>query len=141
MDAFIGAFHILNCLALQSPVPEIDRSGFLPSYQKRPGLNDVMIEWDRMDSTEICCLIRACNPWNKGAITFANKQELKMMDARITGESIAKPAGTILGTDGKLIVACSDCKAMEVKMFYFQEFYCPSRYLSEFGFKTGNRLG
>ena len=120
-----GAFFILQCFMSRLPLIEIDRKHINPSFQKRPLLQDVSIDWEHITANDICNLTRACNPWNKGAIAFFKKQEIKLMDARISGDCI-EPAGTIISTDDKLKIACSDGKSIEVSMLYYMDSYQPS---------------
>lgn len=139
-----GAFFILQKMLAGEPLLEIDHKNRVPSYQKKPVLRDVSVDWNLMTAWEICNLVRACNPWNKGAITFFNNQEVKILDARITHIPVkdsTETAGTILEVDDKLLVACRDEKALEISMLYYQDAYCPAYYLNKIGFNMGNRFG
>lgn len=120
-----GAFFILQRWMNKMPIAEINRRQIIPAFQKRPKLEDVSINWQQMTATDICNLTKACNPWNKGAITFWNKQELKVMDAIVLGDSKA-PAGTIISYNDKMQVACSDGKSIGISMLYYMDSYQPS---------------
>lgn len=120
-----GAFFVLQCLMSRLSLIEIDRKHISPSFQKRPLLQDVSIDWEHITANDICNLTRAGNPWNKGAIAFFKKQEIKLIDARISGDCI-EPAGTIISIDDKLKIACSDGKSIEVAMLYYMDSYQPS---------------
>jgi len=129
-----GALFILQMLLNGiSLVPLAPSGSAVSSYQTRPKADDVIIQWETMTAQGICHLIRACNPWNKGAITFYNNQEVKLMDAVIAiPEEIpekqfteSKP-GTIWGINNSLQIYCSDRKIISVNMLYFQECYIPA---------------
>lgn len=127
------------------PEPVIDRGAFAPAYQKRPGLNEVLINWQQMDSVEICNLVRACNPWNKGAITFFKGNELKLMDALIicneqyptTGQVVA---GTIVNDQECLHIQCIDGHVLNVNMLFFQESFIPAYHGKQWGFVKGTQF-
>ena len=130
-----GVFHVLRFLIQQIPVPVINRSGTPPSYHKRPGLNDVLVDWENMKAEEICNLIRACNPWNRGAISFFKRQEVKLLDAIIVDycNQLASP-GTIVCDDGCVHVQCMDGNAININMLYFQEHFIPAYWGKNAGF-------
>lgn len=137
-----GVLLILPFLMKGINLPVVDRSIFKAAYQKRPVLNDVKINWQQMSAVDICNTIRACNPWNKGAITFYKGQELKLMDARIVffKEDIECEAGTIIRSDEELHIRCKDKKTLKVNTLFFQESYLPSYQSSLMGLKKGEKL-
>jgi len=135
-----GVLRMLPFLMTGMSLPVVDRSAFESAYQKRPELKDVSIRWSDMDAAEICNLVRACNPWNKGAITSYNRQEVKLMDARIISseEAAGCEPGTIVGDNGELHVRCKDRKTLKVNTLFYQESYIPSYQAVLAGFKKGN---
>jgi methionyl-tRNA formyltransferase len=139
-----GVAYIIGLVVQKMQVPVIDRSLFAPEYQKRPTLSDVMIDWHSMKAKEICNLIRACNPWNKGAITFFKGEELKLMDAMVvkeeTGSHGTLPAGSIIISDNRLYVSCIDGKMVNINMLYYQDIYVPAYFCEKYGFSAGNRF-
>jgi len=137
-----GVFYILQLLMNKMPLPVIAGIG-KPAYQKRPALNDISINWQQMPAAEICNLIRAVNPWNKGAITTFNQQEVKLMDAHIRTDAIATDAapGTIVDNEQQLQIQCCDNNTIAVNMLFFSSFYLPAYQAKLFGFVIGQRLG
>jgi methionyl-tRNA formyltransferase len=123
------------------PLPVIAGIG-KPAYQKRPVLKDISINWHQMPASEICNLIRAVNPWNKGAITTFNQQEVKLMDAQILIDASATDAapGTIVNNEQYLQIQCCDNKIIAVNMLFFSSFYLPAYQAKLFGFVKGQRL-
>ncbi|TWV93287.1 hypothetical protein [Chitinophaga pinensis] len=75
-----GVWGILAAIRQRLPLPVISNEKTPAKYHKRPQLQDVLINWEKMTPLEVGNLIRACNPWNRGAITIFNGQELKLMD-------------------------------------------------------------
>jgi len=135
-----GALPIVRLITNGMPVPAIDRSQVKPTRQKRPGLNDVLINWQEMDAMEICNLIRACNPWNKGAITSFKGQEVKLMDALIVkpNQGEADKAGTVVKCDMDFFVQCRDNSLLKINMLFFQDSYIASYQCSSMGFHKGD---
>lgn len=139
-----GVFYILRFIQINIPVPVIN-SQQKPGYQKRPALNDVMINWQQMSAKEICNLVRACNPWNKGALTIYNKQELKLMDAVII-TTINLPEknrlpGTIVKAEEQLHVYCCDGNIININMVFYNDCFIPAYRVKDWGFKKGELLG
>lgn len=135
-----GIFYLLNELIQGRKLINRDRKNVESSRQTRPKLEDIQLNWEKMSSLEICNLIRACNPWNKGALTFYNNAELKIMDAKEIDRSCTGNPGTIVELDNTLIIQCSNHKAIEVSMVYFMDSYYAAYQLGYLGFKTGNVL-
>jgi len=139
-----GVAYITSLVAQKLQVPVIDRGLIVPEYQKRPGLADVMVDWQSMKAEEICNLIRACNPWNKGAITFFKGEELKLMDAMVvkdeTNSHGTLSAGSIIISNNRLYVSCIDEKLLNINMLFYQDIFVPAYSCEKFGFSAGNRF-
>ncbi|PWV56598.1 methionyl-tRNA formyltransferase [Chitinophaga sp. S165] len=137
-----GVAIILNALRQLAPFPEIAATeGTTGAYHKRPQLKDVLIDWGKMDALEICNLIRACNPWNKGALTVFQGQEVKLMDGMVTELQTAHPPGTIMVRGDGLYIACAGGKSIKSNMLYMHDGYLPSYHTSIYGLNHGVRLG
>lgn len=140
-----GAFYILRFLINRLPLPYINRDHLRPTYQKRPKLKDVSIDWQKMKAQEICNLVSACNPWNKGASTFFQNQELKIMDALIlqnnTIDNGNEPAGTITEDKSCLNISCSDGFLIQVNMVFYADCFIPAYQCRAFGLLKGKQLG
>ncbi|WP_448698504.1 methionyl-tRNA formyltransferase [Mucilaginibacter sp. AW1-3] len=137
-----GVFYLLSLLLNKAPIPAITGIG-KKAYQKRPDLNAISINWPQMPAAEICNLIRACNPWNKGAATQFNRQEVKLMDAQILNAIVpVKDAvpGTIIDDEQGLQVLCCDEKLIMVNMLFFASFYLPCYQAKIFGFVKGQKF-
>jgi len=140
-----GVLFILNLLARNLPVlplsVPLDR---ISSFQKRPQANDIIIKWDKMSAIEICNLVKACNPWNKGAITFFMGKEVKLMDAIIikNRQNTTEPfsAGTIVNNEDHLHIKCCDGDVLNVNMLFFQNCFIPAYLSKTFGLKKNERF-
>ncbi|OCX53134.1 methionyl-tRNA formyltransferase [Mucilaginibacter sp. PPCGB 2223] len=136
-----GVFYILSLLLNKMPLPVISGIGSR-AYQQRPALKDVSIDWQQMPAAEICNLIRACNPWNKGALSIFNQQEVKLMDAQVinTVVSANTAPGTIINDENSLHITCCDGNVLNINMLFFSGFYLPAYQAKVFGFVKGQRL-
>lgn len=137
-----GVFFLLNIIAAKHPILELKPLPIASSYFKRPEAKDVLIDWQKMGAAEIVNLIKACNSWNKGAITQFKGNELKLMDARIvvSPSENGKP-GEIANEINELQVYTCDGKAIASNMLYFNECFTPAYHAKFWGLVKGFVLG
>lgn len=131
-----GVYFILNGLLAGKPLTPIPAEG-VNAYQKRPEAKDVLIDWGRMSATEICNLIRACNPWNKGATTTINGQQVKLMDGLQTGLATQLPPGSIVPEGTQLLIATGDAQLIQVNMLFLEDIFVPAYQAGYYGIKKG----
>lgn len=140
-----GVVYLLQQLQQQRPIPALPPAAGKKAYYKRPVLQDVLIAWDAMPAREIIDLINACNPWNRGAMTFYNKAEMKILDAVIIQQAAAtaEPVlpGTIITDKPQLHVVCCDKQVININMLFAYNSYIPGYQSREWGFTVGKRLG
>ncbi|SFD79599.1 methionyl-tRNA formyltransferase [Chitinophaga sp. CF118] len=136
-----GVEFILSVIKSQFPLPDLRAKSKISAYYKRPQLTDVMINWDTMKGEEICDLVRACNPWNKGAQTLFYQQEAKLMDAQLMNDSSTERAGTILDNNECILIACADTKIIKVGMLYVSDYFIPAYQAEVWGFVKGKVFG
>lgn len=114
-------------------------------YFPRPGIKDVVIDWEAMDSRRIHALVRACNPWNKGAYTHCRGWNFRLVSVSLTDAPTLQTGtapGTIIGLDGTqgVTVSCNDGKAIKLEVFYCDEGFFEGKALPRFGLQKGDRL-
>lgn len=138
-----GVFYIMNLLMHGLPLPYINNAGMVMAYYKKPGLNEILINWEKMDAIEICNLIRACNPWNKGALTFFKGIEVKLMDAVIIDEEVTEDyfAGSIIADENSLHVYCRDAKVLNINMLFFNYAFLATYFAKTMGIVAGEKFG
>ncbi|MCW3104204.1 MAG: hypothetical protein JWO09_2644 [Bacteroidetes bacterium] len=114
-------------------------------WYARPKPADLFIDWNSMPMVEVRALVKACNPWNKGAGTKGNGWTFGITDVSLSAVKVPENtlSGTILELDESkgLIVACCDNRTIRVDVMYCEEGFYPGHRLALFGFKKGNRLG
>lgn len=124
-----GVFFILQGI----PLPALPAAK-PAAYHKRPVAKDVQIDWQNMSGTEICNLIRACNPWNKGAATTWNGQEIKLMDGILSSTTTTLPPGSIV-SEG--LIAVKDGQCIQVNMLVLEDMFVPAYQTAYYGIKKG----
>jgi len=105
---------------------------------------DLFINWNTMNSDEIRALIKACNPWNKGAatrwnnwtfgITYASVQDHVMVNGAAPGSIIS------IDTNKGFTIACKDGKALLAEVVYCEEGFYPGYCMGAFGLQANDRL-
>ncbi|MDB4922821.1 formyltransferase family protein [Mucilaginibacter sp.] len=133
-----GIIEILDALNAGKKLPGSAQDESKAAYYDKPKLNDVLINWNEMEASEIVDLVKACNSWNMGAITAIGGMELKILDAFTkTGNNLDKAPGTIIETGDDFIVACKGNKILFINFFKINNSYVPARFAVNYGFKTG----
>lgn len=145
--AFMGAemtgelLHGLQLSTLKVSPQEHGKAG----WYKRPGAEDLRIDWQGMDAAEVNALVKACNPWAKGAPASWNGWTFGITETTITAHPVSPgtPEGTVLAMDESqgMLIACRDGKSIRADVVYTEEGFFPGHRLSVFGLKPGDRLG
>ncbi|MCB2406807.1 methionyl-tRNA formyltransferase [Hymenobacter lucidus] len=123
------------------PQPQEDAKAH---YWPRATLADVCVRWTD-SSPAIDRLVRAANPWNRGALTTLRGQPLRLLGvtphpAAATGPV---PPGTVLHADATagLWVACGMGEALRLDMVALDEGYFSGMQLIGLGIQPGEVLG
>lgn len=110
----------------------------------RPAPADLAVRWDTQTGDEIRALVKACNPWHRGAFASLRGLELRLTDVtlRPAGGDRAVPPGTILSADahGGVIVNCVDGSAVQLDVVSMDEGILPGRTLAAYGIGAGERF-
>lgn len=109
-----------------------------------PSSSDLFIDWNTMSAEEIRALVKACNPWNKGAATTWKGWTFGITYASVTEDAIAYGAapGSILSIDTQrgFTIACRDGRALLAEVVFCEEGFYPGYCLSAFGLQAHDRL-
>ncbi|WP_205512001.1 methionyl-tRNA formyltransferase [Longitalea arenae] len=149
-----GVNHLLQLKKQAQPIPVKEQDERRSAYFKRPKIQEVCISWPTMSATAICNLVRACNPWNNGAISFYNGFEVRISDAEpvdhpAIAHRVPDPiangrsgndvhlAGTILDTSPSLMVACNNNEAINIHTLIVNGILMPGRFAANYGFIKG----
>ncbi|KQS91785.1 formyltransferase family protein [Chryseobacterium sp. Leaf394] len=111
-------------------------------YFKRPEAADVSISWHNKDATEIEALVRACNPWNKGAYTQWNGWNIRVVEATVVvlEKKITQASGSVVTLDehNGLIIKCNNETFLRLNIIYVDEGFMSGHKLLSFGIKKGS---
>lgn len=109
-------------------------------YYPRPQLADIRINWQSMTALDIERLCRACNPWNKGAITTLNNSPIKLIEVELLSIPFkGEKAGQLIKTiANELAVACADGIYLKLMVVYEENLgFYSGEHLQELNLKAG----
>ncbi len=135
-----GVFDILNTIESKRTLEEHERDDSLAAYYSTPKLEDVVIDWNKMNAGEIIDLVKACNSWNSGASTLFNYSEVKLIDVSASSTKMNRPVGTCLLENSRLYVACRAGESIEVHYLKLNYGVIPARFATAYGFQSGQKF-
>ncbi|RYZ31188.1 MAG: hypothetical protein EOP49_39425 [Sphingobacteriales bacterium] len=113
-------------------------------WYPRPSASDVVIDWQLMEAIVVERLVRACNPWNRGAAasfkgwSFGITDGFASVSQPVSGTSVP---GTITGiSDKALHIACKGGTVFHCNIIYTEEGFYTGDKLTLFGIKAGDVL-
>jgi len=132
---------LIKVLSYGSMVPASPQDEAKAQYHKKPTAGDLMIDWQKMDSSAIKALVNACNPWNKGCGTIINDRLIGITEVEILnqGPGITAP-GTILAANPKdgLLVSTCDNNIIRISIAYTPGGFISGAKLAKEGLKEGD---
>lgn len=133
--------QLLAGLRGEAPLLEQPQDEAQARYWPRPTLPDLCINWQE-PAEQIARLVRAANPWNRGALTTLRGQLLRVISLSIRPETVAAPAGTIvLAAPGQaLLVACGAGEIVQLDIVALDEGYFTGGQLAGLGLQVGEIL-
>ncbi|WP_022824621.1 methionyl-tRNA formyltransferase [Hymenobacter norwichensis] len=128
--------------ALRTGTPGQPQDEAVARYWPRPTLPDLCINWQE-PAEPIARLVRATNPWNRGALAALRGQPLRILSATPRPETVAAPPGTVvLAVPGQaLLVACGLSQVIQLDMVALDEGYFTGEQLVGLGIQPGEVLG
>ena len=136
-----GVLAILNGINSGNKLPLTEQNEDMAAYYPRPELKDVFINWHEMDAEQVMDIVKACNPWNMGAISLINEQELKILDASVgLTNHYSYPSGTIIVNKRTFAVMCKGERLLNINFFKMGNNYVPARFAGAYGLKSGQNF-
>jgi methionyl-tRNA formyltransferase len=144
--ALEGALVVPRLLKLIDPgkplLGEIQARG---RYYPKPTYNDVKLDWQNANSTELLATIKACNPWNKGAFTFLNGKELRIVEASVNDVFHEIPCGApgsiLVAPDrASFAICCKDYKYLKPEIISTDEGFITSLSMLKMGINENNQF-
>lgn len=122
-------------------IKETAQDSSLAKWYRRPGPQELWIDWKHMDAAAVKRLIHACNPWNKGAPARLNGWTLGLSYATVLPSQSGPAAvpGTIvsIGEEKGLQIACKDNTILRADVIYTEEGFLPGFVLAGWGIQPG----
>jgi len=113
-------------------------------WYSQPKAEDLFIDWKTMTSVEVRALVKACNPWQKGARTVTKGWTFGITDVSLSFMTVVPDTnpGTVISLDASsgLIIACADKKAIKIEVIYAEEGFFPGYKTTQFGLRKGEKL-
>jgi methionyl-tRNA formyltransferase len=110
----------------------------------RPGAHDLVIRWDEQSGDEIRALVKASNPWNRGAFASVRQINVRLLDVTLKkgGGSHTESPGVVLAADAEegIVINCVDGSALRLDVIYMEEGFLPGRTLAAYGIRAGERF-
>jgi methionyl-tRNA formyltransferase len=135
--AINGVFQLLNGILQKNLLLKPQKEHNFNFFPK-PILKDTIIDWQQMDAKTIVALIKACNPWNRGAITLINGLNVRIIEAQISTHESMKAGEVIQLSQTGMKVACINNTALIIKILYTSFGYLEGETLGVFGIKEGD---
>jgi methionyl-tRNA formyltransferase len=134
--------QLLAGLRGEQPLAEQPQDEAAAHYWPRAGLADVCIAWPE-PAEAIARLVRAANPWNRGALATLRGQLLRVLVATARPETVAAAPGTVvLAAAGQaLLVACGEGQVIQLDAVALEEGYFTGGQLAGMGVQVGEVLG
>ncbi|GAA4503228.1 hypothetical protein GCM10023172_27730 [Hymenobacter ginsengisoli] len=132
--------QLLAALAAGAPGQPQDEAA--ARYWPRPALPDLCLDWQEPAET-LARLVRAANPWNRGALATLRGQPLRVLGATARPETVAAAPGTVvLAAPGQaLLVACGAGQVLQLDVVALDEGYFTGGQLAGLGVPVGEVLG
>ncbi|MCC3156311.1 hypothetical protein LJ737_03630 [Hymenobacter sp. 15J16-1T3B] len=127
--------------ALRTGAPGQAQDEAAARYWPRPALPDLCIDWQE-PAEAVARLVRAANPWNRGALAALRGQPLRVLSATPRPETTAAAPGTVvLALPGQaLLVACGAGQVLQLDMVALDEGFFTGGQLANLGVQPGEVL-
>lgn len=139
-----GMVRILMKLAKYDlKIPSKPQDNSLAVYYIKQQSIDITINWLTMDSETIVALIKACNPWNKGAVTKFNNGIIRLVEAeKINGEAPDSILpGTVLAIhDNSINISTFGRQIIKIHIVYSDEGFLIASRLVQVGLTIGSNF-
>jgi methionyl-tRNA formyltransferase len=108
-----------------------------------PSLPHLLISWDE-PANQVRALIKAANPWNKGAYTGIRQMPLRITEATALDypDLPEAQAGTIMHADPQqgIFVRCGDGRLLRLDILCLEEGFCTGAQFAGMGIRAGERF-
>lgn len=130
--------RLVQLLSQPGPLPTTPQDESKARIWSKPAPAQVSVNWNAMQAEEVLALIRACNPWNKGAYTFLGPNPLRITLASPSPRKESAAPGTLHADEsGKWSIACAGNTWIQVEAIYLDAGYFHAGELGLLGLRSG----
>lgn len=115
-------------------------------YYPRPAAQHLIINWEQQDVKEIKAIVKAANPFLKGAITQLRGIPIRILEVSemqvAQAQQMNDAPGTIISINPQhgLLVFCKNKKVLRLDILYLEEGYMTGLALQRLGVQTGEKF-
>lgn len=133
---------LMTGLRGEVPLIEQPQNEVAARYWPRPSLPDLCLRWEESADT-LDRLVRAANPWNRGALATLRGLPLRVLSATPRPETVVAPPGTVVlaAPSQGLLVACGGGQVLQLDIVMLNEGYFTGGQLASLGVQVGEVLG
>lgn len=113
------ALNMANMIQYAEKIPSSIQESKDAYFYEKPEFSDTCIKWKNMTADEIIALINSCNPWNIGADTSFEGEQIKIIAASLYNkphQNLNPGTITSITEDGNISVACSDDQQVSIEI-------------------------
>lgn len=113
------ALNMANMVQYAEKIPSSIQESKDAYFYEKPEFSDTCIKWKNMTADEIIALINSCNPWNIGADTSFEGEQIKIIAASLYNKphhNLNPGTITSITEDGNISVACSDDQQVSIEI-------------------------
>lgn len=114
----IMTLNTAQMLQFGSVIPSVSQNEERAHFYPFPSSDELIIDWDTQSAETVIALVKACDGWYNGALTYLGEHEIRLSKVDslpIASNESAKP-GTILSyhEDESFLVMCADGYCIKV---------------------------
>lgn len=142
LAAVTAGRQLLAGLRGDVPLSEQPQNESAARYWPRPTLSDLCLRWEE-SAEALTRLVRAANPWNRGALATLRGQPLRVLSVTPRPETVVAPPGTVVlaAPNQGLLIACGAGQVLQLDMVALDEGYFTGGQLAGLGVQVGEVLG
>lgn len=132
--------NVAQMLEFSSVIPSTSQNTKDAHFYPFPSREELVVDWDNQTAKTIIALIKACDGWNNGAVTYFNGQEIHLFKVEpfSVRKTIAQKPGTIssYSDDGTFSVMCADGEMVRILQTGNETGMYTHLFLQELGIKN-----
>lgn len=135
-----------NLIEFGEELPHFAQNPANASYQSRPAMEELVIDWQQQSARSVQALCRACNPGYKGALSFLGNIPIRFLQITVDDNLIEdhSPPGTMLTACPEKGIRIATCEGKSVLLDIASTedgIFSGPRLVKNFGLQAGEQFG